>query len=88
MELGDRTFELVSNHLDALGYTGEVGLSCDDTKLTEGTHLYWDGKEKCHFLVGAVDGPIRVLDPEHIRGILNDPETIRAKKVSSAFNVF
>lgn len=86
MELDDRTFELVANHLEALGYTDEVGLSCDDTKLTEGTRLYWDGKQKCHFLVGAVGGPIRVLDPEQMRDILEDPETIRAKKVITAFN--
>lgn len=87
MEIEDRTFELVSKHLEALAYTGEVGLSCDDTKLTDGTRLYWDGKEKCHFLVGAVGGPIRVLDPEQMRKILDDPDTIRAKKVSRTFDL-
>lgn len=66
MEIEERTFELVSKHLEALAYTGEVGLSCDDTKLTDGTHLYWDGKEKCHFLVGAVGHPIWVLNPEQM----------------------
>lgn len=72
MDLCDHTFELVLSHLTALSYTGKVGLSCDDTKLTEGTRLYWDGKEKCHFLVGVVGDPIRVVDPEQVRAILED----------------
>lgn len=85
MSIGDKTFELVHNHLRALEYTGEVGLSCDDTKLTESTRLYWDAAEKCHYLVGAVGGPIRVLDPEKVQAILDDPATIISKKVRNLF---
>lgn len=64
-----------------------MGLSCDDTKLTESTWLYWDAAEKCHYLVGAVGGPIHVFDPEQVQPILNDLKTIISKKVRTVFAV-
>jgi len=66
MDIGTRTFELVAEHLNALDYNGSLGLSCDDTKLFATFHLYWDSKEKAHFLVGGVDGPLRVVDAENV----------------------
>ncbi|KAJ6459147.1 hypothetical protein C8R47DRAFT_1028273 [Mycena vitilis] len=80
MEIEDRTFTLVKEHLAALNYDGPVGLSCDDTKLFAGLRLYTD-KDKQDFLVGGVDGPIRVADPEAMKRLLADPTIVKGTKV-------
>ena len=81
MEIGDRTFELVSDHLKALNYTGPVGLSCDDTKLFSSLRLYWDSDEDSYFLVGGVDGPYRVADPESVKEVISEGKIQKATKV-------
>ncbi|KAJ6522433.1 hypothetical protein DFH09DRAFT_1421922 [Mycena vulgaris] len=81
MGICDRTFELVEEYVTALKYDGPVGLSVDDTKLFSGLRMYYDAKEKADFLVGAVDGPIRVADPEAMKKILADPTIVRGTKV-------
>jgi len=83
MNICSRTFELVSDHLQTLNYDGPVGLSCDDTKLFATYRLYWDSKEKAYFLVGGVDGPIRVADPDDIKQVIQDAKAQNATKVSS-----
>ena len=64
MTICNRTFELVKEQLLQIGYTGPTALSCNDTKLFSSLRLYWDGMQKSHFLVSAVNGPIQVATPE------------------------
>ncbi|KAJ7101505.1 hypothetical protein B0H15DRAFT_769608 [Mycena belliarum] len=81
MEIGDRTFKLVEDYLAAVKYEGPVGLSCDDTKLFPGLRLYTDKVDKCDYLIGGVDGPIRVADPEAMKKVLADAKIVKATKV-------
>ena len=82
MQICDRTFQLVQEHLSALGYSnGLLGLSCDDTKLFPSFRMYWDSEQKGHFVVGGVDGPIRVADLDRLREMLQDLGTAKATKV-------
>jgi hypothetical protein len=81
MDIGSRTFELVTEHLNALDYDGPLGLSCNDTKLFATFHLYWDSQEKSYFLVGGVDGPLRVVDAENIKQAITDAHAEKATKV-------
>ncbi|KAJ6618077.1 hypothetical protein B0H10DRAFT_2379381 [Mycena sp. CBHHK59/15] len=81
MVIDDRTFTLVQEHLAALKYEGPVALSCDDTKLFAGLRLYHDKIQKADFLVGGVDGPIRVVDSAAMKKILADPTIVRGTKV-------
>ena len=50
--ISDRTFELVDQHLNSIGYDGMTALSCDDTKLTPASRIYWDAEKKAYFVVG------------------------------------
>ncbi|KAF9486852.1 hypothetical protein BDN71DRAFT_1554513, partial [Pleurotus eryngii] len=79
--INERTFQLAAKWLDALDYSGPLGLSCDDTKLHASLHLYWDGVEQAYFLIGGTDGPIRVADPEQISNELRSGTTEKALKV-------
>ena len=82
MQICNRTFQLVQEHLSALSYSdGPLGLSCDDTKLFPSFQMYWDSEQKGHFVVGGVDGPMRVSDPDKLREILHDLGTAKATKV-------
>ncbi|KAJ6573789.1 hypothetical protein DFH09DRAFT_915806 [Mycena vulgaris] len=81
MEINDHTFALVEAHLAALKYDGPVALSCDDTKLFPSLQLYTDKEKHADFLVGGVDGPIRVADPEAMKKILADPKIVKGTKV-------
>lgn len=81
MEICERSFDLVEDHLTALDYTGPVGLSCDDTKLFGALRLYWDAEQKAHFLVGGVGGPCRVTDPEQVKQVIEDANIRKATKV-------
>ena len=88
MDICDRTFKLVSEHLKTLDYEGPVGLSCDDTKLFATYRLYWDSEKKAYFLVGGVDGPICVPDPDNVKQIIQDAKTQKATKASRYIKVF
>ncbi|KAJ7488492.1 hypothetical protein B0H11DRAFT_2406543, partial [Mycena galericulata] len=81
MVLGERNFALVQEYLAAIKYDGPVGLSCDDTKLFPALRVYHDKEKKADYLVGAVGGPIQVLDPEHMTKVLADANTVKATKV-------
>jgi hypothetical protein len=81
MDISPRTFELVVEHLNALDYDGPLGLSCDDTKLFATFCLYWDSKAKSYFLVGGVDGPLRVADAENVKQAIKDAKADKATKV-------
>ncbi|KAJ7863670.1 hypothetical protein B0H13DRAFT_1638112 [Mycena leptocephala] len=81
MVICDRTFELVQEHLAALMYDGPVRLSCDDTKLLSDLRMYYDAKEKVDYLVGGVDGPIQIANPEEMKKVLADTTIARGTKV-------
>jgi hypothetical protein len=81
MEICDRTFQLVEDHLAALNHTGPVGLSCDDTKLFSSLRLFWDKEKNTYFLVGGVDGPYHVADPDSVRQVISEGKIKKATKV-------
>lgn len=82
LEICDRTFQLVADHLAAIDYRGPTSLSCDDTKLFSTFRLYWNSQEKSHFLIGGIDGPIQILDPENMKETLAAVKDKKATKVS------
>jgi hypothetical protein len=82
MTICDRTFQLVDEHLSALGYDGPVGLSCDGTKLFLAWRLYWDAAQNAHFLVGGSGEPMHVADPDNLKEMINDLNLTKATKVS------
>ena len=88
LEIGDRTFQLVRDHLTALNHTGPVGLSCDDTKLFSSLRLFWDRDKNSYFLIGGVDGPYRVEDPESVRQVISEGKIRKATKVSHYWYFF
>lgn len=81
MEICERTFKLAADHLAAVGHTGPVGLSCDDTKLFSTLRLYWDSEEQSYFLVGGVGGAYRVADAEQVKQVIADGKIEKATKV-------
>ena len=82
LEICPRTFDLVEEHLTAIDYHGPTSLSCDDMKLFSTFRLYYDAQKKCHFLVGGVDGPVHVLNPENLQELL---DTLHDKKAMKVF---
>lgn len=84
MDICERTFDLVAEHLDGLDYNGPVGLSCDDTKLFATFRLHWDGEKKAYYLVGGTDGPLLVADPDAVGEALQTGNS-KATKVSPFF---
>ncbi|KAJ8700697.1 hypothetical protein PTI98_003700 [Pleurotus ostreatus] len=81
MKICNESFQRLKNQLTALGYVGPVGLSCDDTKLLPSLRLYWDKDENSYFLVGGVDGPIRVVNADEIKQALRDASVVKAEKL-------
>ena len=69
--------------LQTLDYDGPLALSCNDTKLHTTFHLYWDSKKQAHFLVGSIDGPLLVLDPEVMKEVIDSAKAQKAVKVVS-----
>jgi hypothetical protein len=88
MEISDRTFELVYEHLNTLDFDGPVGLSCDDTKLFATYRLYWDAKESSYFLVGGTDCPLCVADPDDVKRVIEEAKGEKATKVNLTFFYF
>ena len=81
MKISKQSFELVDQHLSALGYDGPVALCCDDTKLFKSWRIYWDAKKNSHFLVGGAGDPVQVADPECLREIIENKNLTKASKV-------
>ena len=80
--ISDRTFELVDQHLNSLDYDGMTALSCNDTKITPASRLYWDAKKKAHFVVGREKEPLCVADPDGLKEIFDNADFVKASKVS------
>lgn len=87
MMICDRTFQLVHQHLKALDYSGPVSLSWDDTKLLAAWRLRWDAEQQSVCLVGCVEGPLRVADPDELQAIMADPERGLGQKVGAGVNL-
>lgn len=81
MVISEETFKLIVAYLKAVGFDGPVGISVDDSVLLKALRLVWNGDEGAYYLVGGVDGPIRVLNPEDIERIMNDPDIVKGSKV-------
>ncbi|KAH7906400.1 hypothetical protein BJ138DRAFT_1016289 [Hygrophoropsis aurantiaca] len=77
----ERTFELAEEYTKKLHYNGPLGLSCDDTKLHPAFRTYWDPIKKCHLLVGGVDEPMVVADPDELQAILRAARDKKATKI-------
>ena len=82
MEICDETFELVIDILRSIGWSGPVGVACDDTKLFDTWRLYYDAVTKRFYLVGGIDGPILVTNPEKVQELMASLAVKKAKKVS------
>ncbi|KAL0949787.1 hypothetical protein HGRIS_009825 [Hohenbuehelia grisea] len=81
MSICSRTFSLVADQLVSLNYGGPVALSCDDTKLFACFRLYWDAQEQAHFLIGGIDGLLRVADPDMVGEVIAQAKAKKATKV-------
>ncbi|PPQ87308.1 hypothetical protein CVT25_002058 [Psilocybe cyanescens] len=81
MDILPQTFDLVADHLAALDFNGPVALSCDDTKLFATYRLYWDAELKSYYLVGGIDGPLRVADPDSVKEVIEAAKSEKATKV-------
>jgi hypothetical protein len=81
MNICEKIFERVTEHLAAVNYNGPVALSCDDSKLFGSSRLYFDSNENKHYY-GAVGGLILVPNPDDIKTMMSDPTVVKATKVS------
>lgn len=82
MVISKETFTAVSNHLQARAYTGPINIACDDSKLLSGLRLHYEPEEKKHFLVGGIEGPILVPNPDDIESVMRNPDVKKGSKVS------
>lgn len=78
-----RSFTLVHEHLKKLSYSGPVGLSCDDTKLSTALQPYWDREAESYFILGGTGDPIQVPDVESFRRLIEEAGVSKATKVSN-----
>lgn len=85
--ISDRTFELVDQHLNLIGYDGMTALSCDDTKLTPASRIYWDAEKKAYFVVGGEGSPLCVVGPDALKEVLDGPDFVKATKVSLYYQI-
>ncbi|KAJ3817168.1 hypothetical protein F5880DRAFT_1618539 [Lentinula raphanica] len=81
MVIEEATYTSVANHLAARGYSGPINVACDDSKLLSSFRLHYDSKQRKHFLVGGINGPIFVPNPEALADIMNDSTVKRGTKV-------
>ncbi|KAF7291444.1 hypothetical protein MIND_01289500 [Mycena indigotica] len=81
MTICEQTYELALKHLEALAWTGPVGLSVDDTKLCAAHRLYWDSEKGAYMLVGSSSGPFRVDNPDAVRKLIEQAQLDKATKL-------
>lgn len=82
----EATFDLVEEHVRALEYPGYLALSCDDSKLLPALRLHYDATQKTHMLVGGINGPLRVADPEQVRRVMESADVQKGTKVSGHYS--
>ena len=83
MTIEPYNFDLVSQHLDTLGYSGPVGLAVDDSKLSPTWRLVENKSGTGMVLIGAIGGPVEVLDLDAAKKIINENAVKQATKVYS-----
>lgn len=81
MEICDRMFTRVREHLDTLEYHGPIAFSWDDSKLLASWQLTYCPIQKTDILIGCVDGLLRVADDGMVRAIMQDPKYVLGTKV-------
>ncbi|KAF8979759.1 hypothetical protein BDQ17DRAFT_1519184, partial [Cyathus striatus] len=79
MDICEHTFNLVAEQLQLLGFSGPVCLSCDDSKLLAAYRLSWSDEDQTHYLVGGMEGPLRVADPNQVKAVLDDSRSKKQK---------
>lgn len=79
--LQDRCWDLVAERLDVYGYTGPVGLSCDDTKLFAAFRPYYDRSRNVYYLLGSTGEPLEIRDPEDLARTIKEGNLQKATKV-------
>lgn len=77
----EQTFLTVANYLQTVRYSGPVALSCDDTNLHAAFRTYWDASKQIHVLVGGIDEPRTVANPDELQALLEDAKSEKATKV-------
>ena len=85
MVISPRSFDLVHDHLRKLAYTGPVGLSCDDTKLSPAFQPYWDQDAGCYFILGSSADPIQIPDIDSFKALVEGADVIKATKVCDSY---
>ncbi|KAJ3552287.1 hypothetical protein NP233_g12916 [Leucocoprinus birnbaumii] len=81
LTMSDEVFTQAKDHLNSLDYDGPVGLACDDTALLSTFRLYWSSKDQVHYLIGGIDGPLPVLNPEELEDILEKHHNKKGTKM-------
>ena len=83
MTIEPRNFELASKHLEMLGHSGPVGLAVDDSKVSPTWRLVENKSGTGMVLIGAIGGPVEVLDLDAAKKIINEHSVKQATKVYS-----
>ncbi|KAI9062819.1 hypothetical protein FKP32DRAFT_1548995, partial [Trametes sanguinea] len=79
--LSEQTFMNLISLLERLGYSGPVGLSCDDTKLSASLDPVYDKAQDGYFVLGGVGQPLRVANPENFAAEIAANSIMKAEKV-------
>ena len=87
MSITEKTFALVHDRLQALNYHGPIALSCDDTKLDPSWRLCESQEDQSLLLVGAVGGPITVVDEAEVQHLIDAGTSALATKVRASYNM-
>ncbi|KAF8132534.1 hypothetical protein EV363DRAFT_1163795 [Boletus edulis] len=77
----EKTFNLVSEHLRTLGYSGPVGLACDDTKLESSFDPYYDPSTGICYVVGNSGQPIQIANVEELTKVIEEGNIRKAEKL-------
>ncbi|KAJ3841314.1 hypothetical protein F5878DRAFT_670505 [Lentinula raphanica] len=81
VDIQPRTFVLARAHLDALGYSGPVALSCDDTKLQPAFRPFYDEDRQSWCILGSTGVPAVVADPEEYCKMVHEAGIQKATKL-------
>ncbi|KAH9938784.1 uncharacterized protein BXZ73DRAFT_23422, partial [Epithele typhae] len=80
-EISPRCLDMTVDVLKGYDYPGLVSLCVDDTKLLAAVRLHYDPSTKTSFLIGGVDGPIAVADPDNMQTALELAKSLAAPKM-------
>jgi hypothetical protein len=81
-----QTFTRASEFLEAIGYTGPVCISCDDTQLLSKWSPYYDGERDQWLLLGGTGEPVAIDgDTENIKQAITQATVGREKATKASF---